>query len=168
MSGTGKFMIFAAWMGAAVLLTWLFSDALERRHNPNQSVQTARTAEAVEVRLTRNTMGHYVATGSINGREVRFFLDTGATHVALSETLARDLGLERGPSGRTQTANGTIVTYQTVLDRVALGGITIRDVTASINPQMSGDEVLLGMSFLKHLELIQRGDQLLLRQAAGA
>jgi len=164
MSGTGKLMIFAAWIGAALLLTWLFAGELDRRENPNQVVNTARTAEAVEVSLTRNRMGHYVATGRINGRGVRFFLDTGATNVALSESLARELGLKRGPSSYTRTANGTIVTYQTALGRVSLGGIEIRDVTASINPRMSGDEVLLGMSFLKHLEMIQRGDQLLLRQ----
>lgn len=164
MSGTGKTMIFTAWIGAALLLTWLFTGQLDRRENPNQAVETARTAQGVEVKLTRNAMGHYVATGGINGREVRFFLDTGATHVALSESLARELGLERGSPSRTRTANGTIVTYQTVLDRVEVGGIRIREVTASINPRMTGDEVLLGMSFLKHLELIQRGDQLLLRQ----
>lgn len=158
-------MIFAAWIGAALLLTWLFAGELDRRDNPNQTVETARSGEGVEVKLTRNAMGHYVATGRINGREVRFFLDTGATNVALSDSLARDLGLERGAPSYTRTANGTIVTYQTVLDRVALGGITIRDVAASINPRMTGDEVLLGMSFLKHLELIQRGDQLMLRQA---
>jgi len=163
MSRTGKLMIFTAWIGAAVLLTWLFSGALDRRENPNQVVETTRTTESVEVTLAQNAMGHYVATGSINGREVRFFLDTGATHVALSDTLARELGLERGTSSYTRTANGTIVTYQTVLDRVELGGIAIRNVTASINPRMDGDEVLLGMSFLKHLEMIQRGDQLLLR-----
>lgn len=166
MSGTGKLMIFAAWIGAALLLTWHFAGELNRRENPNQAVQTARTAEGVEVRLARNPMGHYVATGRINGREVRFFLDTGATHVALSDSLARELELAQGAASRTRTANGIITTYQTVLDRVEVGGIRIRNVTASINPRMTGDEVLLGMSFLKHLELIQRGDELLLRQAA--
>lgn len=29
---------------------------------------------------------------------------------------------------------------------------------------MNGDEVLLGMTVLKHLELVQRGDHLTLRQ----
>lgn len=164
MSGAGKLMVFAAWAGAALLLTWLFAGELDRRENPNQVVQSTRTAEGAEVRLTRNPMGHYVATGSINGREVRFFLDTGATHVALSDSLARELDLARGAASPTRTANGTITTYTTMLDQVKVGGIRIRDVTASINPRMSGDEVLLGMSFLKHLELIQRGDQLLLRQ----
>jgi aspartyl protease family protein len=167
MSGTGKFMMFVAWIGAAVLLAWLFSGELDRRENPNQAVESVRTGEGVEVRLARNSVGHYVATGRINGRDVRFFLDTGATHVALSESLARELGLARGAPGYTRTANGTVVTYRTMLDRVGIGGIEIRDVSASINPGMDGDEVLLGMSFLKHLELIQRGDQLLLRQIRG-
>ncbi len=165
MSSTGKFMIFAAWIGAAALLTWLFAGELSRQENPNQVVETATQGRAVEVKLTRNRMGHYVATGRINGKPVQFFVDTGATNVALSAGLADELGLMQGVPGYTQTANGTVETYQTKLDSVALGGIEIRNVTASINPGMSGDEVLLGMSFLGNLEMIQRGDQLILRQA---
>jgi len=37
-------------------------------------------------------------------------------------------------------------------------------VRASINPQSSDDNILLGMTFLKHLDFAQRGDQLTLRQ----
>jgi aspartyl protease family protein len=40
----------------------------------------------------------------------------------------------------------------------------LQQVRASINPNMQGNEVLLGMSFLKHLEFTQRGDSLTLRQ----
>lgn len=164
MSNTGKFMIFAAWIGAAALLTWLFAGELSRQENPNQVVQTATDGESVVVRLTRNRMGHYVATGRINGRQVQFFLDTGATNVAVSTRLADELGLKEGAPSYTRTANGTVQTYRTTLDSVKLGGIEIHDVAASINPGMSDDEVLLGMSFLKHLEMIQRGDELILRQ----
>jgi len=168
MSNTGKVMIFVAWISAAVLLSWLFARELSQQANPNQQVETLRVNEILEVRLSRNRMGHYVASGRINGQPVEFILDTGATHVAVGEALAADLGLERGVPTRTRTANGTIVTYQTMLERVQLGGITIRDVSASINPRMSGDEVLLGMSFLKHLEIIQRGNRLLLRQTSSS
>lgn len=161
-------MIFVAWISAAVLLSWLFARELSQQANPNQQVETLQVDKALEVRLARNRMGHYVANGRINGQSVEFFLDTGATHVAVGESLAADLGLERGVPTHTRTANGTIVTYQTVLDRVQLGGITIHDVSASINPRMSGDEVLLGMSFLKHLEIIQRGNHLLLRQTSSS
>lgn len=166
LSRTGKAMIFLAWIGAAALLSWFFARELNQRANPNQVVETTRVDQSVQVRLTRNRMGHYVATGRINGRSVEFFLDTGATHVAVGASLAEELNLKRGAPGHTRTANGTIVTYHTVLERVELGGITIRDVSASINPQMTSEDVLLGMSFLKHLELIQRGDQLLLRHTS--
>ena len=48
--------------------------------------------------------------------------------------------------------------------KVAIGPIELSTVKASINPNMLGNEILLGMSFLKHLELLQRGDKLTLRQ----
>lgn len=165
MSSSGKVMIFMAWIGAAVLLSWLFSQQLDRRENPNQAVETRRSGEVVEVALTQNHMGHYVASGRINDRGVRFIVDTGATHVALGRSLADRLGLERGARGYARTANGTVATRQAVLETVTLGGIEINDVTATITPRMPGDDVLLGMSFLKQLEMTQRGDQLILRHA---
>lgn len=43
-----------------------------------------------------------------------------------------------------------------------MGGIELRDVRASITPGLTTDEVLLGMSFLKHIEFTQCGDQQIL------
>jgi len=64
-----------------------------------------------------------------------------------------------------ETANGTLTGYAPGLRSVRLANIQQQDVQAIINPGMQAeDEVLLGMSFLKHLELIQRGDTLTLRQ----
>ena len=54
--------------------------------------------------------------------------------------------------------------YDTVADEVRLGNIVLRQVRASINPHMLGDTVLLGMSFMKNLELVQKGDTLTIRQ----
>ena len=48
--------------------------------------------------------------------------------------------------------------------RVALGGVRLGGVRAHINPHMSGEEVLLGMTFLRHLEFVQQGRKLTLRQ----
>ena len=56
------------------------------------------------------------------------------------------------------------VSYAVKLDQVSVGGITLQEVPASIAPGLTTDEVLLGMSFLKHIEFTQRGDQLILRQ----
>jgi aspartyl protease family protein len=95
---------------------------------------------------------------------VRFILDTGATGVAVPDAVAQRLGLQRGRAFRTQTANGTGTSYAARLDSVSVGGIELQDVPAGITPGLQVDQVLLGMSFLKHIEFTQRGDTLTLRQ----
>ena len=45
-----------------------------------------------------------------------------------------------------------------------MGEIELRDVQAGIAPGLLMEEILLGMSFLKHIEFTQRGDTLILRQ----
>ena len=158
----GVGMMVLAWLVALGLGAVFFTDLLDKQVNPNQSLQV--TADIREVVLKRNKYGHYVATGAINGQPVVFMLDTGATGVAIPEKIARQLGLRGGRAFQTQTANGTAVSYAVTLDRVALGGIELRDVRAAIAPGLQMDQVLLGMSFLKHIEFTQRGDTLILRQ----
>ena len=46
----------------------------------------------------------------------------------------------------------------------ASGDISLQNVRATINPGYKSNQILLGMSFLKHLEFSQRGDTLTLRQ----
>ena len=161
----GRSMIILAWVALLVLLFFFFQAILERQYNPNQEV-TGRVEQggAKEVLLERNRMGHYVATGAINGVPVTFLLDTGATDVAVPAAVAERLGLRGGPMVRSKTAAGTVDSYLVTLDRVALGPIEMADVRASILPTMEGEEILLGMTFLKRLELVQRGNTLLLRQ----
>ena len=62
------------------------------------------------------------------------------------------------------TANGTTTAYLTKLDQVAIGDIELYDVNATLIESMGVDEILLGMNVLKHFELVQRGDQLIIRQ----
>jgi aspartyl protease family protein len=160
----GRAMLFGAWISGLALLALFFHQWLERDNNPNPHPLTLQGADGVvEVVLQRNRAGHYVASGKINGEPVRFLVDTGATDVALSLDLARRLDLRLGPEGSSRTANGITRTWPTRLARVELGGLVAHGVRASVLPNMPGDEVLLGMSFLKPLELIQRGDTLTLR-----
>jgi aspartyl protease family protein len=159
----GKWMLIAFWLTGLVLLTIFFSNVLEKQRNPNQSPQSSMNGQNVEVKLKRNRMGHYVATGLINGQTVTFLLDTGATNVSVPAHLARGLGLSAGQAYMASTANGNVTVYQTKINKLDLGSITLNDVNASINPGMQNDEVLLGMSVLKHLEFTQRGDWLILR-----
>ncbi|MBK1718723.1 retropepsin-like aspartic protease family protein [Thiocystis violacea] len=164
-SRIGRAMLFGAWIAGLALLVMFFDDWLERQHNPNPNpIATQAAGNVQELVLRRNRAGHYVATGAINGEPVRFLVDTGATNVALPLSLARRLGLRLGPGGTSLTANGEVRTWSTRLERVDLGGLVAHGVRASVLPNMPGEDVLLGMSYLKHLELIQRGDTLTLRQ----
>ena len=157
-------MYVATWVALLALGAVLLTPVLDRWHNPNQVLETRYRDGVAEVTLERNRYGHYVTSGEINGRPVTFMLDTGATGVAVPAGVAGRLDLERGPAQPVRTANGTSVSYLTRLDRVGVGGIVLNDVRAAIVPGLEGDEILLGMSFLKHIEFTQRGDTLTLRQ----
>ena len=161
----GLTMQVLGWLVFLALGVFFFSDFLDNQYNPNQTLQTIYGEEGVrEVVLQRNKFGHYVTSGEINGQPVTFILDTGATGVAVPSAVAKRLGLRRGQAFRTQTANGTAVSYAARLDRVSVGGIELKDVLAGITPGLQTEEILLGMSFLKYIEFTQRGDTLILRQ----
>jgi len=161
----GMAMTIAMWVVIMGLLIMFFQSWQEKQHNPNQDLSLSLDADgARKLILQRNRFGHYVASGSINNTPVVFLLDTGASDVSVPEKLAQEIGLKRGRPMIYQTANGTITVYATRLDKVDLGGIVLGQVRASINPNMQGNKVLLGMSFLKHLEFTQRGDTLIFKQ----
>lgn len=160
----GKGMIVIAWIIFLGLLTVVFGDFLEEQNNPNQQLVGVENQGTRQVELQRNRYGHYVATGKINNLEVVFLLDTGATWVSIPENVAKTLNLKAGYASQVQTANGTITVYNTRINTIQLGNIILHDVRAHINPYMQGDEILLGMSFLKELEFSQQGDKLTIRQ----
>ncbi len=160
----GKGMTILGWILVLGLLTVYFSKYLDRQNNPNQSLSLSQTDQFNEVLLQRNRYGHYVASGMINSKSVVFILDTGATDISIPEKVARRLKLKPGIKIPVHTANGQIDVYATTLDRVSLGAIELHDISANINPFMQGDEILLGMSFLRHLDFSQQSDQLLIRQ----
>ncbi|GJL82135.1 MAG: aspartyl protease [marine bacterium B5-7] len=158
-------MIFAAWVVFLLLAAWLFQGSLERQFNPNSNPESGTATDGrVEVLLERNRAGHYVSSGRINGMSVEFLLDTGATDVAMSLAVADRLGLPHGAPVTLSTANGVVRGYQTVINEIALGDITRNKVRAVVSPGIRDDTVLLGMSFLKHIEMLQSGNTLLLRQ----
>jgi aspartyl protease family protein len=157
--GLAHWMHHLTWAALLFLLTLFFNDFIADRRNPNRNLSLT-SQSAGEVVLQRNRDGHYIAPGLINGEPVTFLLDTGATQVSVPEALAEKIGLERGRRQQTMTANGVISVHSTRLESVRLGGIELRNVAASINPHMAGDTVLLGMSFMQHLDMVQRAGTL--------
>ncbi len=161
----GLGMLVGAFAIGLGLLTLFFDGYLDRQQNPNQRPISQVTADGqIEVILQRNRQGHYVAGGQINNSDATFLLDTGATDVVIPEMLANRAGLQRGAPMQAMTANGVVTVYSTRIDELRLGDIQLRDVRASINPAMSGDTVLLGMSALRQVEFTQRDGTLTLSQ----
>jgi aspartyl protease family protein len=157
---SGVAMLWIAWLLLLGGGWWVADHWLAQQANPNQ--QPVITANG-EVVLQRNRDGHYVADGEINGHKVTFMVDTGATSVALSSRLARVIDVKRGVAIQVDTANGLALGYQTRLNTVRLGDIVVHEVSAVFSDGMTDDMVLLGMSFLKHVEFTQRANQLTLR-----
>ncbi len=162
--GMGKGMIAIAWLLGIALLTWYFAGVQERWFNPNQEVDSRVGNGLTEITLKRNRAGHYVADGTINGESVTFMLDTGATLVAIPAHMQQELGLERGRSFPIRTANGQSRAWGTRIEQLQLGKIRQQNVRGGLTPGLEGDQILLGMSFLSDLEMLQRGDTLILRQ----
>lgn len=153
-----KTSVAVIWIALLLVTTFIFNGLLDDINNPNQQLTVSINEFGnKEVVLERNKYGHYVATGQINGQSVEFLLDTGATVVAIPEHIAAQLNLEKGQSYLSQTANGDSLSYETSLDTLMLGDIVMTNVPASISSGMEFDEILLGMSFLKHLQLTQQG-----------
>lgn len=117
-----------------------------------------------EVVVPRARDGHYYLNININGEEVDFVVDTGATDIVLTREDATRVGLDPADLnflGRAMTANGVVETAMVRLDEMALGPFTDRAVRASVNGgQMS--QSLLGMSYLQRFDSIQIADNQLI------
>lgn len=161
----GKGMIIIAWVLIFAILIWFFGVLENNKRNPNQNVSTQVLGNGEkEVVLKSGSYGHYIANGKINNTKVTFLVDTGASYVSIPERVAKKVGLKKGAEMLVSTANGTVTVYATSLDEVSIGEIKLFDIKADINPHMDGDEILLGMSFLRDLSITHKGDQLTIRQ----
>lgn len=163
-NGMGRGMLYIAAISTLALLTFFFNGVIERQENPNHTVNSLSVDGYTEIKLRRNRGGHYVATGSINGKAVDFLVDTGATDVAIPGELAREIDLPNLGPATFQTANGISRGYFTRLESLRIGDIMLDDVRASVAPNLDG-QILLGMSALGQLDWRQENRQLIIRQA---
>ncbi|MGE0811634.1 MAG: TIGR02281 family clan AA aspartic protease [Immundisolibacter sp.] len=125
----------------------------------------ASAGSGTEIRLAAGPGGHFVAGGSINGRAVRFLVDTGATNIAMSEAVARSIGLDytKGERGLTNTANGQVVAHRVSLREVRVGDVVIYNVAATVVPAPM-EMVLLGNSFLTRFQMRRDADIMVLEK----
>jgi len=115
--------------------------------------------------LTASSGDHFLTQGAINGKAVRFLVDTGATTVAMGVPDAERLGIDykHGQVGRSNTANGVVTMYLVKLASVRIGDVEVHDVDASVLP-VAMEAVLLGNSFLTRFQMTRTNDQLVLER----
>ena len=116
-----------------------------------------------QIVIAAGSGGHFVTGGSINGKAVRFLVDTGATNVAMGQAEAQSLGIDfrSGQRGMASTANGPVPIYRVSLASVRVGDVQVYNVDATILP-VPMEHVLLGNSFLTRFQMKRDNDTLTL------
>jgi aspartyl protease family protein len=120
--------------------------------------------------LRADSRGHFVVTATINGVPVPAMIDTGASGILVNWEQALQMGIDprQGQRVPTQTANGLAYVYSVTFARVQVGDIVLVNVPGAVAE--GGAErlpvVLIGMSFLRHVEMRRSGDTMTLSRPA--
>ena len=113
--------------------------------------------------LRRQPDGHFYADAIVEGQNIHFLVDTGATIVALTGDDAEALGLywddqDLRPIGR--GASGIVYGLPATIKVMEVGGLEARNVEAAIIPEGLGVS-LLGQSFLSKIDNVEiAGDEM--------
>ena len=129
-----------------------------KRHRVGLSKQVGgsyQQADKRTVRIASQGNGHHRVRGEINGHNVEFLVDTGASFISLNHSTAKRLGIDykNGQRGFSRTANGVKEIRKVKLDRVTVGSITHYNVDASVSLNDALPVILLGNSFLSRTNM---------------
>jgi aspartyl protease family protein len=150
--------VCAAGAAQAVISYSRAHDGAELRAAQAAPVQTTDVAQAgpadgAPAQVLKAADGHYWAEASVNGHEVRFLVDTGASAVSLTTDDARRLGIDTASlnyDAKVITAAGPARAARVKLDSVAIAGAQVRDVDALVI-ENGLNTSLLGMTYLGRL-----------------
>ena len=129
-----------------VVLAFGFSEPLKQSLFP----ESAQPVDDNTVALERARDGHFYATLEVNGRDIRFMIDTGASSIVLARGDAQRAGIDTNNLSfhiPTQTANGLVFSAPVRIRSMRLAGFTDFDVLATVNTGPL-DLSLLGMDYL--------------------
>jgi aspartyl protease family protein len=112
------------------------------------------------IELKRAADGHFHWPGRVNGVEVDFLVDTGATSTALPLALAERAGLALEGSMRSSTAGGMADGRLARADIALRGGVLAQRLRVTVLPRLQTP--LLGMDVISKLHLTQNGGVLTL------
>jgi aspartyl protease family protein len=118
---------------------------------------TAPATPSAAATIPKAADGHYWAEGQVDGKSVRFLVDTGASAVALTPADAHHLGIDTSDlkfSYKVVTASGEAHAAAVKLGSVTVAGARLDNVDALVIDK-GLDTSLLGMSYLGRLSSFQ-------------
>ncbi|AVQ01830.1 TIGR02281 family clan AA aspartic protease [Caulobacter segnis] len=120
---------------------------------PSAATATLGDSESSSAEIVKGSDGHFWAKAAVDGHDVRFLVDTGATAVSLSMADAQRLGIDTSKltyDYNVITADGRTRAASVKLASVAIAGAKVRDVDALVI-EKGLENSLLGMSYLGRL-----------------
>jgi len=114
----------------------------------------ATGSPVTEGQLTRIPMaidGHFWVKATLNGRDVKFLVDSGATMTTIDRTTAMEAGVSVAPRADqyVRTGNGVIRVSSGRANEIVIGKIVRRDVGLQVAE--NDDLNVLGMNYLSSL-----------------
>ncbi len=118
----------------------------------------------IEIEL--NSDNQFMLEAKVNGKTIRFVVDTGANITTLSLRDAKKVGFRKSSLKFNRisiTAGGEIRVAAVKLEKIVIGKLTVRDLYVHVN-KVPMPISLLGMNFLRRLESYEvRDDKLVMR-----
>lgn len=137
-------------------------------NNLQRGVAPVSPAPAIRtIRLKRQRDGHFYADIRVNGVNIHFLVDTGASIIVLSSRDAQKIGVSTGRlnySSTASTANGDVKIAPVSLRQMSISGIQDTAIDAFVSAGAMSSS-LLGMSYLSKYSQIQIvGDEMVLHR----
>jgi aspartyl protease family protein len=146
-----------AWIAIFAALFAIFSFRFEfisiwERVKADISGTAGQSISGEAIELRRQDDGHYWIMVDINGKPVRFMVDSGATMTAINATTAREAGVEAdGYPIILSTANGRVAAKRANVQSLVVGPHKIENHPVVVSESF-GDVNLLGMNFLNSMQ----------------
>ncbi len=146
-----------AWVAIFAALFAIFSFRFEfigiwERVKADISGAGGQSVSSEVIELRRQDDGHYWLMVDINGKPVRFMVDSGATMTAINATTAIEAGVEaNGYPIILSTANGRVAAKRAIVRSLTVGPHRIENHPVVVSERF-GDVNLLGMNFLNSMQ----------------
>ncbi|MDP4872051.1 MAG: TIGR02281 family clan AA aspartic protease [Sphingorhabdus sp.] len=148
-----------AWIAIFAALFAIFSFRFEfkavwERVRADISGTAGQSVSGEEITIRRQDDGHYWLQVDVNGKPVRFMIDSGATITAVNGNTARETGIEVDADGYPvflSTANGRVTAQRVIIQSLKIGTHEIGQHNVVVSESF-GDTNVLGMNFLDSMQ----------------